>query len=120
VPDGNRTLFRCLDSEGLVLAMAEDHAVARVKPVPVERLAGEPIIVLPALLEPPLHRLVIGLLARLGVAPSVALEATTLESTYGADAAKLGVAFVTESTARLVAARVSFTTRSRRRRHGSN
>jgi hypothetical protein len=83
-------------------------------------LAGEPIIVLPALLEPPLHRLVIGLLARLGVAPSVALEATTLESTYGAVAAKLGVAFVTESTARLVAARVSFTTRSRRRRHGSN
>jgi DNA-binding transcriptional LysR family regulator len=105
VPDGNGTLFRVLDSEGLVLAMAEDHALARARPVPVERLAGEPIILLPALLEPPLHHLVIGLLARLGIAPSVALEATTVESTYDAVAAKLGVAFVTESTARLMAAR---------------
>jgi DNA-binding transcriptional LysR family regulator len=105
VPDADGMRFKALNSEPLLLAMPEDHVLAGSPAVPVERLAGEPMILFPRWLEPSLHHLVIGLLTRLRVAPSVALEATTVESIYGAVAARLGVAFVTESTARLVAVR---------------
>jgi len=72
--------------------------------VPVARLAGEPIILFPHALEPLLYRyLVTDVLGRSRVAPSVAFEATTLESACSAVAARLGVAFVGESFARIFA-----------------
>jgi DNA-binding transcriptional LysR family regulator len=72
--------------------------------VPVERLAGEPIVLFPHALEPLLYRyLVSDVLGRSRVAPSVVLEATTLESACSAVAARLGVAFVGEPLARIFA-----------------
>jgi DNA-binding transcriptional LysR family regulator len=96
--------FRALQPEPLLLAVPQDHALARLPVVPVERLAGEPIIIFPYALEPLLYRyLVTDVLGRSRVAPTVALEATTLESACSAVAARLGVAFVSESFARIFA-----------------
>jgi DNA-binding transcriptional LysR family regulator len=96
--------FRALQPEPLVLAVPEDHALARLPAVPVERLAGEPIILFPLALEPLLYRyLVTHVLGRSRVMPSVVLEATTLESACSAVAAGLGVAFVGEPVTRILA-----------------
>jgi DNA-binding transcriptional LysR family regulator len=96
--------FRALQPEPLLLAVPEDHALARLPLVPVERLAGEPIVLFPHQLEPLLYRyLVSDVLGRSRVAPSVVLEATTLESALSAVAARLGVAFVGEQMARIFA-----------------
>ena len=61
-------------------------------------LANEPIVLFPRALDPPLHdHLVHDVLAGCGVAPSVVLEATTLESSLVAVAGGLGIAFAAES-----------------------
>ena len=65
-----------------------------------EHLANEPIVLFPRALDPPLHdHLVHDVLAGCGVAPSVVLEATTLESSLVAVAGGLGIAFAAESAA---------------------
>jgi DNA-binding transcriptional LysR family regulator len=104
VLDRETMQFRMLHAEPLQLAVPEDHALARLPVVPVERLAGEPIILFPHALEPLLYRyLVTDVLGRSRVAASVVLEATTLESACSAVAARLGVAFVAESLTRFFA-----------------
>jgi DNA-binding transcriptional LysR family regulator len=96
--------FRTLQPEPLVLAVPEEHALARLPVVPMERLAGEPIILFPAALEPLLYRyLVTDVLGRSRVVPSVVLEATTLESACSAVAAGLGLTFVGEPLTRVFA-----------------
>ena len=96
--------FRALQPEPLLLAVPTDHALARLPVVPVGRLAGEPIILFPYGLEPLLYRyLVTDVLGRSRVAPSIAFEATTLESACSAVAAGLGVAFLAESLTRVLA-----------------
>ena len=104
VLDGELMQFKPLQPEPLLLAVPEDHALARLPAVPVECLAGEPIVLFPPALEPLLYRyLVTDVLGRSRVAPSVVLEATTLESACSAVAAGLGVAFVGEPLARIFA-----------------
>jgi DNA-binding transcriptional LysR family regulator len=96
--------FRPLQPEPLVLAVPEDHPLAQLPVVPVERLAGEPIVLFPPALEPLLYRyLVTDVLGRSRIVPSVVLEATTLESACSAVAAGLGVAFVGEPLTRILA-----------------
>jgi DNA-binding transcriptional LysR family regulator len=104
VLDRETMQFKTLQPEPLLLAVPEDHALARLPVVPVERLAGEPIILFPCALEPLLYRyLVTDVLGRSRVAPSVVFEATTLESAGSAVAARLGVAFVGEPLTRIFA-----------------
>ena len=104
VLDGELMHYRPLQPEPLLLAVPQDHALARLPVVPVRCLAGEPIILFPYGLEPLLYRyLVTDVLGRARVAPSIAFEATTLESACSAVAARLGVAFVGESLARYFA-----------------
>ena len=70
----------------------------------MERLAGEPLVLVPHAVEPLLYRyLVSDVLGRSRVAPSVVLEATTLESACSAVAARLGVAFVAEALTQVLA-----------------
>jgi DNA-binding transcriptional LysR family regulator len=98
VLDRETMRYRTLQAEPLVLAAPADHPLARLPVVPVERLAGEPIVLVPHAVEPLLYRyLVSDVLGRSRVAPSVVLEATTLESACSAVAARLGVAFVAEA-----------------------
>jgi DNA-binding transcriptional LysR family regulator len=100
---GNELHFRSLHQEPFLLAMPEDHPLARRRAVPMEQLAGEPIVLFPRSLEPSLYYyLLTDVLGRCRVAPMVALEATTVQSTYSAVAAGIGVAFSIESTTRIV------------------
>ena len=74
--------------------------LARLRAVRAGHLANEPIVLFPRPLDPPLHdHLVHDVLAGCGVAPSVVLEATTLESSLVAVAGGLGIAFAAESAA---------------------
>jgi DNA-binding transcriptional LysR family regulator len=103
VLDHEAMAFRPVHHEPLLLALPEDHPLTRVPAVRVEQLTGEPIVLFPRSHEPVLyHHLVTDVLGRSRVAPTIVLEATTLESTYGAVAAKLGLAFTAESTARVL------------------
>jgi DNA-binding transcriptional LysR family regulator len=104
VLDRELVQFKPLQPEPLLLAVPEDHRLARLPVVAVECLAGEPIILFPSELEPLLYRyLVSDVLGRSRIAPSVVLEATTVESACSAVAARLGVAFVGEPLARIFA-----------------
>jgi DNA-binding transcriptional LysR family regulator len=104
VLDRESMQFKPLQPEPLLLAVPESHPLACLPVVPVECLAGEPIVLFPCELEPLLYRyLVSDVLGRSRVAPSVVLEATTLESAVSAVAARLGVAFVAEPLARIFA-----------------
>ena len=104
VLDRETMQFRTLQAEPLALAAPEDHPLAQLPVVPVERLAGQPIVLFPHALEPLLYRyLVTDVLGRSRVAPSVVLEATTLESACSAVAARIGVAFVSEALTRVLA-----------------
>jgi DNA-binding transcriptional LysR family regulator len=92
--------FRPVQRTPLQLAVPTEHPLAQLELVPIRRLAGEPMILVPQALEPVLHQyLVSHVLRRARVTPVVALEAATLESTWSAVAAGLGVAFVAEPLA---------------------
>src|SRR5919106_1286888 len=98
VLDGELMHYRPLQPEPLLLAVPEDHPLAKLPAVPLRCLTGVPIILFPYGQEPLLYRyLVTDVLGRARVAPSIAFEATTLESACSAVAARLGVAFVGES-----------------------
>jgi DNA-binding transcriptional LysR family regulator len=104
VLDGELMHYRPLQPEPLLLAVPEDHPLAKLPAVPLRCLAGVPIVLFPYGQEPLLYRyLVTDVLGRARVAPSIAFEATTLESACSAVAAHLGVAFVGEPLARIFA-----------------
>jgi DNA-binding transcriptional LysR family regulator len=104
VLDRETMRYRTLQTEPLVLAAPEGHPLARLPVVPVERLAGQPHLLLPPHVEPLRFRgRVTDVLGRSRVSPSVLLEATSLESACSAVAAGLGVAFLAESLTRVLA-----------------
>ncbi|HEV8652956.1 MAG TPA: LysR family transcriptional regulator [Actinomycetes bacterium] len=97
-PDGEAISFRPLHRERVFVAMPEGHPLARLRAVRAEHIAHEPVVLFPRALDPPLHdHLVNEVCDRSGVLLSVALEATTLESSLGAVAAGLGLTFTAES-----------------------
>ena len=100
--------FHALHQEPFVLAVHAGHDLAGELGgggvVALERLAREPIVLFPRSLEPSLYYYLLNdVLGRSRVAPRVSLEATTVQSTYSAVAAGLGVAFTIESTASVMA-----------------
>ena len=98
--NGANLAFRPLYREPVHVAIPELHPLARLRAVRAGHLANEPIVLFPRALDPPLHdHLVHDVLAGCGVAPSVVLEATTLESSLVAVAGGLGIAFAAESAA---------------------
>jgi len=98
--NGDNLAFRPLHREPVHVAIPELHPLARLRAVRAGHLANEPIVLFPRALDPPLHdHLVHDVLAGCGVAPSVVLEATTLESSLVAVAGGLGIAFAAESAA---------------------
>jgi DNA-binding transcriptional LysR family regulator len=102
--DSEAICFRLLHREPLLLAMPEDHRLVDRGPVAMEEVVKEPMILLPRALDPIVHEYLVDLVvADTPTAPLMVHEAITLESAYSAVAAKLGVAVVAESTARIMA-----------------
>ena len=98
--------FRPLHPERFLVAMPNEHSLARLRAVRVEHLAREPVVLFPRALDPAVHdHLVVDVCGRAGVSLSVMLEATTLESSLGAVADGLGLAFTAESVVDLITVR---------------
>jgi DNA-binding transcriptional LysR family regulator len=100
--DSEAVCFKLLHCEPLVLAIPQDHPLARRATVAMSDLAKQPMILLPHALDPLHEHLPNVELAGMPVTPLVVHEAITLESAYSAVAARLGVAVVAESTARIM------------------
>jgi DNA-binding transcriptional LysR family regulator len=99
-PDCRAARFRPVEAEPLLLAIPDGHQLTRSAMVRVEQLAGEPMVLFPRASEPALHwYLVTDVLGGARVAPLVAMEAPSVESTCSAVAAGIGIAFVLASTA---------------------
>jgi DNA-binding transcriptional LysR family regulator len=96
--------FRPLCTERLLVTVPKDHPLAKLPAIRAEQLAGEPVVLFPRPLDPPLHDYLLDVFERAGVSLSVVLEATTLESSLGAVAAGLGLALTAQSAADLVVA----------------
>jgi len=105
-PNGEAISFRPLHRERVLVAVPEGHPLAKLRAVRAEHLAHEPVVLFPRALDPPFHdHLVNDVCDRSGVLLSVVLEATTLESSLGAVAAGLGLAFTAESAVGLLSVR---------------
>jgi DNA-binding transcriptional LysR family regulator len=101
--DSEAVCSRLLHREPLVLAVPDNHPLANRAALAMTDLAEQSMILLPRALDPLHEHLPNVVLADTPATPLTVHEAVTLESAYSAVAARLGVAVVAESTARIMA-----------------
>jgi DNA-binding transcriptional LysR family regulator len=87
--------------ERTVAAIPEDHPLARLRRVPLRRLAGQPLVLFPRRQAPGYHDLLIGRLAATGSTPQIAQYAPEMMTIIGLVAAGIGVSPVPASVAHL-------------------
>jgi DNA-binding transcriptional LysR family regulator len=90
--------------EPLVAVLPEQHALADLDAVPVERLAGEPFVAYPSSFRSVLHDAVEEVCANHGFKPQVALEVSETATLVSFVAAGIGVSLVPESVTRFTVA----------------
>jgi LysR family transcriptional regulator, benzoate and cis,cis-muconate-responsive activator of ben and cat genes len=103
--DSETVCSKLLHREPLVLAVPDNHPLANRAALAMTDLAEQSMILLPRALDPLHEHLPNVVLADTPATPLTVHEAVTLESAYSAVAARLGVAVVAESTARIMAVR---------------
>jgi LysR family transcriptional regulator, benzoate and cis,cis-muconate-responsive activator of ben and cat genes len=101
--DSETVCSKLLHREPLVLAVPDNHPLANRAALAMTDLAEQSMILLPRALDPLHEHLPNVVLADTPATPLTVHEAVTLESAYSAVAARLGVAVVAESTARIMA-----------------
>ncbi|HWE08835.1 MAG TPA: LysR substrate-binding domain-containing protein [Solirubrobacteraceae bacterium] len=87
--------------ERTVAAVPEGHPLARLRRVPLRRLATQPLVLFPRRQAPGYHDLLIGRLAATGTTPQVAQYAPEMMTIIGLVAAGIGVSPVPASVAHL-------------------
>jgi DNA-binding transcriptional LysR family regulator len=87
--------------ERTVAALPEGHPLARLRRVPLRRLASQPLVLFPRRQAPGYHDLLIGRLAATGSTPHVAQYAPEMMTIIGLVAAGIGVSPVPASVAHL-------------------
>lgn len=87
--------------ERMVAALPSGHALAKLKRVPLRRLAAEPLVLFPRSQAPGFHDLLIGSLSATGTTPIVAQYAPEMTTIIGLVAAGIGLTLVPASVARL-------------------
>lgn len=87
--------------ERTVAAIPEGHELARLRRVPLRRLAAEPLVLFPRRQAPGYHDLLIGRLAATGTTPHVVQYAPEMMTIIGLVAAGIGVSPVPASLAHL-------------------
>ena len=95
-------------AEPFVLALPAHHPLARLRRVPLQRLAGEPFIMFPRQPGLVFHDLIMGYCLRNGVTPRVAQEANQTHTVVGLVSAGIGVALVPASTRSIGLAGVAY------------
>jgi DNA-binding transcriptional LysR family regulator len=87
--------------ERSVAALPAEHALARLRRVPLARLAAEPLVLFPRSQAPGFHDLLVASLTTGGRPPQVVQYAPETTTIVGLVAAGIGVSLVPESVARL-------------------
>jgi DNA-binding transcriptional LysR family regulator len=87
--------------ERTVAALPADHALARLRRIPVRRLASEPLVLFPRDQAPGFHDLLISSMAAPGTHPQVVQYAPEMLTIIGLVAAGIGVSLVPASVTRL-------------------
>lgn len=83
--------------ESLVLAVPEQHALARARSLQLEAVLDQPLVIFPRRIVPSLHDAIFGLYHAAGRSPHVAQEAIQMQTIVNLVAAGLGVAWVPDS-----------------------
>ena len=97
---------RVIWREPYVLAMPQDHPLSSSERIPLEALAGEPLIMFPRADHPELYDRLMAGFRDAGFSPEVVQEARTKHTTVALVAAGIGLALVPASVARLSGLRV--------------
>jgi DNA-binding transcriptional LysR family regulator len=87
--------------ERSVAALPAEHPLARLRRVPLPRLAAEPLVLFPRSQAPGFHDLLVASLTTSGRMPQVVQYAPEMTTIIGLVAAGIGVSLVPESVARL-------------------
>lgn len=83
--------------EALVAAVPQQHPLARARPLRIEALLAQPLVIFPRRIAASLHDAVFGLYHAHGLVPRVAQEAIQMQTIVNLVAAGLGVAWVPDS-----------------------
>lgn len=83
--------------EALVLAVPEQHPLAKARSPQLEAVLAEPLVIFPRRIVPSLHDAIFGLYHAKGRMPRVAQEAIQMQTIVNLVAAGLGVAWVPDS-----------------------
>ena len=83
--------------EHTIAAIPEDHELARLRRIPLRRLAAEPLVLFPRAQAPGYHDQLIGRLAATGTTPHVVQYAPEMMTIIGLVAAGIGVSPVPAS-----------------------
>jgi DNA-binding transcriptional LysR family regulator len=83
--------------EALVLAIPEQHALARARVLPLDAVLAEPLVIFPRRIVPSLHDAIFALYHARARAPQVVQEAIQMQTIVNLVAAGLGVAWVPDS-----------------------
>lgn len=86
-----------VDSEPWVIALPEQHRLARRRTLDWEALLGEPLVMFPRRILPSLHDAITALYRAAGREPVVAQEAIQMQTIVNLVSAELGVAWVPQS-----------------------
>jgi DNA-binding transcriptional LysR family regulator len=87
--------------ERSVAALPAEHPLARLRRVPLRRLAAEPLVLFPRSQAPGFHDVLVASLSTSGRMPQVVQYAPEMTTIIGLVAAGIGVSLVPESVARL-------------------
>ena len=87
--------------EPFVLALPAGHALAALKRVPLQRLAGESFVMFPRTAGFVFHDLIMGFCLRAGFTPRVAQEVNQTHAVLGLVSAGIGVALVPASSQKI-------------------
>jgi DNA-binding transcriptional LysR family regulator len=83
--------------EATIAAVPETHPLARLRRIPLRRLAGEPLVLFPREQAPGFHDLLVDRMRTTGLSPRVAQYAPEMLTIIGLVAAGIGVSPVPES-----------------------
>jgi DNA-binding transcriptional LysR family regulator len=87
--------------ERTIAAIPEDSELARLRRIPLQRLAAQPLVLFPRRQAPGLYDLLIGRLAATGTTPHIVQDAPEMLTIIGLVAAGIGVSPVPASVERL-------------------
>lgn len=94
---GTGLTLKPLKPEPLVLAIPAAHRLAKLKAVPLQKLAGEPLLMAPRPIGPNLYDQIIEACRQAGFSPNVVQDVTAMTTLIGLVAAGAGCGFVIHS-----------------------